>query len=122
VDYIFTTNSAGQLDAFAEALNPFGRIVAIHDPGVVDVAPLKSKSITWHWELMFTRSLYQTPGMIEQHRLLNRVASMVDAGTIRSTVSQSFHPINAESLRKAHAMVEYGHTTGKVVVAASEPH
>jgi NADPH2:quinone reductase len=122
VDYIFTTNSAGQLDAFVEILKPFGQIVAIDDPGQVDVAQLKSKSLTWHWELMFTRSLFQTPDRIEQHRLLNKVASMVDAGIIRSTLTRTFHPINAENLRKAHAMVESGHTLGKIVVAANDPH
>jgi len=122
VDYIFTTNSAGQLAAFVEILKPFGQIVAIDDPGQVDVAQLKSKSLTWHWELMFTRSLFQTPDMIEQHHLLNKVASMVDAGIIRSTITHTLHPINAENLRNAHAMVESGHTLGKIVVAASDPH
>ncbi|MHA7288671.1 zinc-binding alcohol dehydrogenase family protein [Arthrobacter sp. MDT3-24] len=122
VDYIFTTNSAGQLDAFVEILKPFGQIVAIDDPGHVDVAHLKSKSLTWHWELMFTRSLFQTPDMIEQHHLLNKVASMVDAGIIGSTITHTFHPINAENLRKAHAIVESGHTLGKIVVAAIDAH
>ena len=121
VDYIFTTNSAGQLDAFVEILKPFGQIVAIDDPGQVDVAQLKNKSLTWHWELMFTRSLFQTPDMIEQHLLLNKVASMVDAGIIRSTLTHTFDPIDAENVRKAHAMVESGHTLGKIVIAASDP-
>ncbi|MBT2555996.1 zinc-binding dehydrogenase [Arthrobacter sp. ISL-5] len=108
VDCIFSTNSRGQLPVFVEILKPFGQIVAIDDPGALDVAPLKAKSLTWHWELMFTRSLFQTQDMIEQHSLLNRIASMVDAGAIRSTLTQTLNPNNAESFRKAHAIVASG--------------
>lgn len=121
VDHIFSTNSAGQLAAFAEVLTPFGQIVAIDDPGPVDLSALKSKSLTWHWELMFTRSLFQTPDMVEQHVLLDRVASMVDAGTIRSPLTRTLSPLNAENLRAAHAQVESGRTVGKVVVAEAAP-
>ncbi len=121
VDHIFSTNSVGQLAAFAEVLVPFGQIVAIDDPGPVDLAVLKGKSITWHWEFMFTRSLHQTPDMVEQHVLLDRVASLADAGTIRSTLTRALSPINAENLRAAHAQVESGRTVGKVVVADAAP-
>ncbi len=121
VDHIFSTNSAGQLAAFAEVLTPFGQIVAIDDPGLVDLSALKDKSITWHWEFMFTRSLHQTPDMVEQHVMLDRVASLADAGAIRSTVTRELRPINAETLRAAHAQVESGRTVGKVVVADAAP-
>jgi NADPH:quinone reductase-like Zn-dependent oxidoreductase len=118
IDYIFTANSVGQLAVFVEVLKPFGQIVAIDDPGQVDVAAFKRKSLTWHWELMFTRSLFKTQDMIEQHHLLTQIASMVDAGTLRTTLARTLSPINAENLRAAHALVESGRTLGKVVVAA----
>lgn len=118
IDYIFSTNSAGQLDAYVEVLRPFGQIVAIDDPGAMDVSLLKPKSLTWHWEFMFSRSLFQTPDMVEQHHLLNKAAALIDAGTIRTTLTSTFDPINAENLRAAHARVESGRTVGKVVVAA----
>jgi NADPH:quinone reductase-like Zn-dependent oxidoreductase len=65
---------------------------------------------------MFARSMFQTPDMIEQHKLLSYVADEIDAGRIRSTVNEVFTPINAENLRKAHALLETGRATGKVVL------
>jgi NADPH:quinone reductase len=65
---------------------------------------------------MFTRSTFQTPDMDAQHKLLNEVAEMVDAKTIRTTVADNLGPINAANLRRAHAMVESGRTRGKLVL------
>jgi NADPH:quinone reductase-like Zn-dependent oxidoreductase len=65
---------------------------------------------------MFTRSTFQTADMIEQHKLLNEVAAMVDKGTIRTTVAENLGTINAANLRRAHAMIESGRTRGKIVL------
>lgn len=65
---------------------------------------------------MFTRAMFQTPDMIEQHKLLNEVAGLVDNGSLRNTVTLRLTPINAANLRKAHAMLEEGHTIGKIVL------
>lgn len=115
IDWLFTAHSEGQLETYARIVRPFGQIVAIDD-GPRDVAPLKAKSITWHWELMFTRSLFQTPDLVEQHRLLDRVAQLVDAGRIRPTATRTLTPLTAATLRQAHDLVESGRTLGKVVV------
>ena len=66
---------------------------------------------------MFTRAVFETPDMIEQHRLLTKVAEMVDAGSIRTTLSEDFGPINATNLRRAHALIESGRSTGKIVLS-----
>lgn len=115
VDWLFTAHSEGQIETYAQIVRPFGHIVAIDD-GPRDVFPLKGKSIAWHWELMFTRPLQQTPDMIEQHRLLNMVADLVDQGRIHTTATMTLTPISPEKLREAHAAVENGRTVGKVVV------
>ena len=86
------------------------------DPKSLDVAKLKGKSASLHWEAMFTRSRFQTPDMDKQHQLLDEVAEIVDRGTIRSTVQENFGKINAANLRRAHAMVERGRTRGKIVL------
>ncbi len=117
VDLIFTPQSQHNVAAYAEIITPFGHIAAIDDPEQLDLLPLKSKSVTWHWEFMFTRSLHRTPDMIEQHRLLAAVASMVDSGALRSTLSVQLGPIDAATLREAHRLVETGGSIGKVVVA-----
>ncbi|GHS88596.1 NADPH:quinone reductase [Actinomycetota bacterium] len=116
VTHLFTPHSAGMVPTFAELLAPFGEITAIDDPGVADVAPLKAKSLTWHWELMFTRPVQQTADMITQHRLLAEVSRMVDAGVLRSTAQTRLAGIDAATLRHAHTLVESGRTIGKVVL------
>ena len=115
VDWLFTAHSEGQIETYTQIIRPFGAVVAIDD-GPRDVSPLKGKSIAWHWELMFTRPLHQTPDMIEQHRLLNAVADLVDEGRIHTTATVTLTPISADTLRQAHELVESGHATGKVVI------
>lgn len=104
------------LPAITRALAPQGALALIDDPKVLDIAPLKRKSLSVHWELMFTRPLHGTPDMIRQHHLLNEVADLVDAGVIRSTLTHNLGPINAANLRRAHQLVESGRSIGKVVL------
>lgn len=100
-----------------EALAPQGRLGLIDDPAhPLDVLALKRKSLSLHWELMFTRSLYQTDDMAEQGRLLDEVADMIDAGRLRSTLGEHFGVINAANLRRAHALLESGRARGKIVL------
>lgn len=82
----------------------------------MDVMPLKGKCISFHWELMFTRSLFQTPDMIEQHNLLTEVAKMIDAGSIKTTIAHNLGTISAEHLRQAHQMLENRQAHGKIVL------
>ncbi len=100
------TATAQHLPAIVEAIAPQGRLGLIDDPAVLDIVPFKRKSVSVHWELMFTRSLFQTPDMIAQHRLLNEVADLVDAGVLRSTLTQEAGAINAADLKRVHALVE----------------
>jgi len=77
---------------------------------------LKRKSLSLHWELMFTRSLFETADMIEQHRLLQRVAELVDAGTLKTTLGEHFGSITAANLSRAHSLLESGTAKGKIVL------
>lgn len=100
-----------------ESLEPQGRLALIDDPlQPLDVMQLKRKSLSLHWELMFTRSLYQTEDMIEQHRLLDRVSDLVDSGVLKTTLGEHFGRINAANLRRAHALLESGKAKGKIVL------
>lgn len=98
------------------SLKPQGRLGVIDDMATLDLMQLKSKSISLHWELMFTRSMFQTPDMDEQGKLLAEVAALVDAGKVRTTVNANFGNINAANLRKAHALIESGKAQGKIVL------
>ena len=100
-----------------ESLKPQGQLAVIDDLPALDAMPLKTKSISLHWEMMFTRSRFETPDIAEQGALLAEVAALVDAGRIRTTANASFGTINAANLRKAHALIESGTAQGKVVLA-----
>lgn len=84
--------------------------------GQVDLNLLKNKSVNFVWEMMFTRALFETDDMIEQHNLLNRVTELIDSGAIKTTLNQVLSPINAENLRSAHAQLESGRTIEKIVL------
>ncbi|ALT78828.1 zinc-binding alcohol dehydrogenase family protein [Paucibacter sp. KCTC 42545] len=117
--YVVSLTQTGQhFDQIAELIAPQGRFGLIDDPapGSVDISKLKRKSVSLHWELMFTRSLFDTPDQIEQHRLLTEVARLVDAGQLRSTQGEHFGRINAANLRRAHALLESGKARGKIVL------
>jgi zinc-binding alcohol dehydrogenase family protein len=118
VDFILCLNSTDQhWTAMANAIAPQGGICSIVEtPEPVNLDLLKSKSATFVWEFMFTRSMYQTHDLIEQQRLLNEVSELIDQGEIISTMSQVITPINAENLRKAHALIERGNAIGKLVL------
>ena len=116
--WAFSTNhSAYYLPQLAELLAPQGRIALIDDPEVLDANPLKSKSISLHWEFMFTRALRETSDIARQGEILAKVAQLVDEGRLHSTATQTIDGINAANLRRAHQMVERGDMVGKVVLA-----
>jgi zinc-binding alcohol dehydrogenase family protein len=110
------TQTDHHLDQLVEALAPQGKLALIDDPKTLDVTKLKRKSLSLHWEFMYTRSLFETADMIEQHHLLNRVAQLIDAGTLKTTVGEHFGTINAANLRRAHALLESGKSKGKIVL------
>ena len=115
--FIFsTTQTDAHVKELAALIAPQGRFALIDDPAVMDVNPFKWKSASIHWELMFTRSIYETPDMGEQGVLLNEVARLVDAGTLRTTLGETYGAINAGNLKRAHALIESGCAIGKVVL------
>jgi zinc-binding alcohol dehydrogenase family protein len=126
-DVASLTHTDAYFPQFIEALAPQGRIAVIDDPETLDVVPLKRKALSLHWELMFTRSMYQTADMVRQHEYLERVAALVDQGVLRSTLGEHFGRIDAANLRRAHALLESGKARGKIVLegygemAASHP-
>lgn len=117
VDHVISlTHTDVYYPQIVELLKPQGQFALIDDPASLDALPLKRKSISLHWEFMFTRSMYQTADMGGQHRLLARVASLVDQGVLRTTVGEHLGVINAANLRKAHALLESHRARGKLVL------
>jgi NADPH:quinone reductase len=100
----------------AEFIAPQGRFGLIDDPEALNIMPFKAKAISTHWELMFTRSLFQTADMAEQHNILNEVADLLDAGKIQSTATETLGKIDAATLKRAHAILETNKAKGKLVL------
>jgi len=116
-DYVISLTATGQhIDEVVKLIKPQGRFGFIDDPDALNVMPFKRKSVSTHIELMFTRSLFQTDDMIEQHHILNQAAKLIDKGVIKTTVGDHFGKINAENLRRAHALLESHKARGKIVL------
>jgi len=117
VDHIAIFNDMRHWDTAVELIRPEGGIVTIDDTDLpMPMEGMKMKAASLHWEFMFARAMFQTPDMIEQHKLLSYVAGEIDAGRIRTTLDQVLSPINAETIRAAHALIETGRAKGKIVV------
>tara|TARA_R110002094_G_scaffold79897_1_gene85674 strand:+ start:376 stop:1389 length:1014 start_codon:yes stop_codon:yes gene_type:complete len=115
--YVFSTNQTGTyIEQIAELIAPQGRFGLIDDPEALNIMPFKRKSISTHWELMYTRSLFQTPDMTRQHDILNEVSALLDAGKIKSTATETLGKINAANLKKAHEILESNTARGKLVL------
>ncbi|WP_417244319.1 zinc-binding alcohol dehydrogenase family protein [Celeribacter sp.] len=99
-----------------EALAPQGKLALIDDPESLDAMPLKRKSLSLHWEFMFARPLFETPDMIRQHQLLERISTLIDQQRLKTTLGEHFGLISAANLRRAHAFIESNRARGKVVL------
>lgn len=118
VTHVASLNQTEQHFAeLVKALRPQGKLALIDDPAEpLDINLMKVKSLSLHWELMFTRSMFQTDDMIAQHQLLTEVAEMVDQGVLKTTLGEHFGVINAANLKRAHAHLESNKAVGKVVL------
>jgi NADPH:quinone reductase len=115
--FIFATSPIGGAIAdLAALIAPQGR-VALINAEAADLFVFRPKSVSIHFELMFTRPLLQTADIEGQHRLLNEVTDLVDAGRVRSTIRENYGRIDAANLMRAMAFLKSGRAIGKVVLA-----
>lgn len=118
VDFILDfVDTNAYWDTMVELIKPQGHIASItgsSDP--VALTKLKSKSVSFSWELMYTRSMYQTEDMIEQHNILNIVADLLDDGILKTTLNMTLNGLTVENLKKAHELLESGRTIGKIAI------
>ncbi len=110
-----TTGTDRHLAEIAELIAPQGRFALIDDPATLDIVAFKRKSVSVHWEFMFTRSMFDTD-MTAQGALLNEVSRLVDAGVLRTTLAERYGTIDAANLARAHRLIESGTARGKIVL------
>jgi NADPH2:quinone reductase len=124
-DYILCCNSTEKyFGEMAEIIKPNGKICTIVETKggePLDMNILQTKSVTFVWELMFTKSIFETEDMESQHMLLDKVAGYIDGGVIKTTLNKVLGPINADNLREAHRLLETGETIGKIVLSGFKP-
>ena len=117
VNFVASLAASDQhLPAYARIIAPQGSLAVIDDVKSFDIVALRQKSITVAWEGVFTRSIYETPDMIEQHRILSEIARLVDEGVLQGTMTRDLGPMNAATLKAAHELVEKGASIGKIVL------
>ncbi|MBM7632105.1 zinc-binding alcohol dehydrogenase family protein [Geomicrobium sediminis] len=117
VDYVFCcTHLTTHWEAICEVVAPEGRIVSIVSEEKVDLNLLKTKSVTFCYEFMFTRAMYETETMIKQHHLLNEVSELIDQGEIQHTMTEIHSPLNAKTVAKAHEKLQSQSMIGKLVI------
>lgn len=118
IDYILDfVDLEGYWDLMTELVKPQGHLVSITNSGSpLDLMPLKTKSVSFHWEFMYTRSMYATHDIARQHEILNHVADLLDSGQLQHTLTTTLKGLSADSLRKAHKLQESGKTIGKTVI------
>ncbi|MDF1812679.1 MAG: zinc-binding alcohol dehydrogenase family protein [Verrucomicrobiales bacterium] len=120
VPYIANFNEIDSAwQAMGEMIAPQGRIVLItgHSTHLDMAGPFKMKSVAICWEFMFTRSMFATDDIIEQHHILNRVAELIDEGKLLATANDNLSPINAENILEGHCRLESGKSIGKLTVS-----
>ncbi|WP_414828035.1 zinc-binding alcohol dehydrogenase family protein [Alteromonas sp. H39] len=118
VDYVASlSHSDKHFEACVNVLRPQGRFALIDDPGVLDISLMKKKSLSLHWEFMYTRPLFNTDDIQTQHDILNQAAELADNGIIRTTLQQRLGQLSPETLYEAHRILESGKAIGKLVLA-----
>ncbi|HET8807772.1 MAG TPA: zinc-binding alcohol dehydrogenase family protein [Methylophaga sp.] len=117
-DYIICLGDSDlYLPIMAELIKPqglIGLVVSFNKP--VDLNLLKNKSAGLVWEFMFSRPMLQTDDMQQQHRILQRIAELIQSGCIRHTLTQRFDTLTVDNLQAAHALIETGHNRGKIAL------
>ncbi len=118
VDYIFNVaDTKGHWDAMVELIAPQGFISSIVEfDGGVDLSKLQGKSAGFIWELMFTRSLFQTDDMIKQQEILFQIANLLDAGRLKSLLTETLTGFSAEVFKTAHQRIESSRSIGKTAI------
>ncbi len=118
---ISLTHTDQHFDQLVELLAPQGKLALIDDPQEsIDIVKMKPKSLSLHWEFMYTRSMFQTEDMEKQHQLLNSVSTLIDEGELKTTLGDHYGTINAHNLKRAHAHLESNQAVGKLVLEGFE--
>ncbi|OUI94723.1 Zn-dependent oxidoreductase, partial [Acetobacter orientalis] len=85
--FVFSTTQTEQhLADIVDLIAPQGHLGLIDDPSELNALLLKKKSLSLHWEWMFTRSAFETADLSVQGSILNEISRLVEEGKLRTTL------------------------------------
>ena len=81
-----------------------------------DLNLLKSKSVTFTHEFMFSRPLHHTDDVIKHHEYLKDITEKVEQGYYQPTTTKVINGLDVDSLYEAHQTLESHSMIGKLVI------
>jgi NADPH:quinone reductase len=107
-----TAATATTIGWIAEVLRPYGHLSAIDLTGPVNLEPLVRKSLSLHTEMVFSKI---TAGVSAgtQGGILAELAEDAVTDRLRPIVTTNFDGLTADTMRKAHELVESGGPSGR---------
>jgi len=122
VDVVLDAVDSSNLNSLIPAIAHYGQYVSLLQlPENMDCKALRLKNIAVVQELMLTPMVFDLNEAAQhQAAILEQCGQFIDEGQLNIHVSQYF-PL--EDVAKAHALMEEGHTQGKIVlaIAGDEP-
>lgn len=113
-DVIFDTVGGKNLDLSFQAAALNGRIATTSSRITTDLSPMHAKGLTLSVVFMLIPLLYNL-GRAPQGEILKQAALLADQGKLRPIVDK--HRFSFSEVSKAHAYLESGKATGKVVIS-----
>lgn len=107
---------SGYLPELIRLTKPFGHIGTIVGvDGPLDITPMQRKSLSFDWELMFTK--FAEDYHIEtQGEILKKIAQLIDNNVLKRIDTQTINGLNAKSLNLALEQLNTGHNVGKIIL------
>ena len=113
-DLVFDTVGGEVFKTSIACTAHFGRLITILDASHFDLGEARLRNLLIGFELMLTPLLRDLLSERDKHvRLLENCAKFIDQGQLKIHVSDSLPLADAHS---AHALIELGHTMGKLVL------
>lgn len=119
VDHIICLHNPDKyLQELSDFIRPYGSFSTIV-PFVekVDLNILMRRSISMHWEYMFTKAAEGTWSLPHQGNILNQISQYIESGRIRSPVTEILEGLNVLNIEKAHSRLKELNMIGKLVIA-----
>ena len=122
VDYIFCTFDTDlYFEKMIELVKTRGKIATIVAfKEKQDLNLLKSKSVTFTHEYMYSRLLHDANDINKHHQYLTDVTEKLETGKYKPTVNKIIDGLSADSLYEAHKTLESHSMIGKLVIKLND--